>query len=386
MKRLLLLLMFLIYSLSACQDNTLDIDPDPDTIIDDNNHPKDDPKEDPMPIHCETTSNVIELGPTATLDAATLWRHSTSCDGLEFVDDTITYQDGATEATLTTGLFHVPSYQELVPTWNIMIDDDVKIRIRVIPSNEEDAESLIMAYWTSDYKLSMSNQASDIASVSIDTLVATTSLEYVRFQMEFEDGSFALKNLSFTTKQINDDFLYDETLLEEISIDVPAKQQLSIPVIGNSICSPTSLAMVISSFTDDLDPSTSAGLVFDQGAQIYGNWSFNASVAGGYSGLYSRVEYIRDTETLVSYLKQGTPVIMSIRTTSMSDLTGSIMAYPAGHLIVLKGLTQVDGQWFGIVNDPAEYTDENVPRQYPLNQLIDAWRGYAYIIQDTPLP
>jgi hypothetical protein len=376
--------MLLLVTLSACQDNSPDEQPDPDSIIDDIKDDTEEPKEDPMPTQCETNSDVIELSSTATLDAATLWRHSTGCEGLQFLNDTITFQDGITKATLTTGVFHLPAYRELVPSWNILIDDDVKVSIRVIPSNQDDAESLIMAYWTSDYKLSMANQSSELASVSIDTLVATTSLEYIRFQIEFEDGEFALKNVSYTTKQANDTFDLDETILEEVSISVPAKQQLSIPVIGNSICSPTSLAMVVSYYNELLDPSTSAGLVFDQGAQIYGNWSFNASVAGGYEGLYSRVEYIRDTATLLSYLQQGTPIILSIRTSSASDLTGSIMGYPAGHLIVLTGLMEQDGQWFALVNDPAEYTDENVPRQYPLDQLIDAWRGYTYIIQDTP--
>ena len=84
------------------------------------------------------------------------------------------------------------------------------------------------------------------------------------------------------------------------------------------------------------------------------------------------------------YLSNDIPLVLSIKTTAKEDLEGALMAYPSGHLVVLTGLKQIDGVWYGLVNDPAEYTDENVPREYRLDQLLNAMRNYAYIIQSTP--
>jgi hypothetical protein len=383
MKRLLILLLFL-FLLVGCnptnnEDPPINNDHDTPPIIDDNDNQGDEPI---MAESCTTSNEIISLSSTATLNAETLWNHSVSCNGLTLVDNTIQYKEGNTFGMLKTGVFELPEFVELVPSWNIIIDKDVQVRIRVIPSNDTTSESILMAYWTQQYKLSFNNQQTDHARVSIDTLIATTSLQYVSFEIEFEEGNFALKNFSLTTKRDNDPFVLDKTLLQEVSIEVPAMQQLSIPVIGNSICSPTSVAMVLSYFDQVITPADNASSVFDEGAKIYGNWSFNASIAGEYEGLYSRVEYIRDTTTLLSYLQSGTPVVLSIKTTSQDDLTGSIMGYPAGHLIVLTGFTYNESEWYALVNDPAEYVDENVPREYPIDQLISAWRGYAYIIQN----
>ena len=61
------------------------------------------------------------------------------------------------------------------------------------------------------------------------------------------------------------------------------------------------------------------------------------------------------------------------------------MAYSSGHLIVLVGFKQIDGVWYGVVNDPAATTDEEVPREYRLDQLLEAWRGYTYIVSTEEL-
>ena len=34
----------------------------------------------------------------------------------------------------------------------------------------------------------------------------------------------------------------------------------------------------------------------------------------------------------------------------------------------------------GVFNDPAEYEDSKVERKYPLDQVLNVWRQYIYII------
>ena len=87
--------------------------------------------------------------------------------------------------------------------------------------------------------------------------------------------------------------------------------------------------------------------------------------------------------TLMTYINQDIPVVLSIKTRSKEDLKGSIMAYPSGHLIVLTGFTQIDGTWYALVNDPAEYDDFKVKRIYKLSELLDAFKGYTYVLKNN---
>lgn len=61
------------------------------------------------------------------------------------------------------------------------------------------------------------------------------------------------------------------------------------------------------------------------------------------------------------------------------------MAYASGHLLVLSGFKERDGKWYAVVNDPAEHVDENVIREYPIEQLMNVWRNYTYILSDAIL-
>lgn len=355
------------------------------------NDMSDDTEEPTMNLtDCSATTVDASAIQSATLDAVFLFQHATVCEGLDLVDGQIVFEAGVTEARLETEVFTVAPFAELVPSWNIAIDADAKIRIRVQVGNDTGmSDPFLMAYWTESYKTSLANQEDPYGKVYIDTIVnrANDPLTKIKFIVEFDSGQHALKSLSFSTVSPDSDLpiALDEDVLKDVSVTVPAKQQLSVPAIGNAICSPTSLAMVLAMFGTDQEAATVAGLVYDEGPGIYGNWSFNVSYAGGLDGLHSRVEYIDDLSVLVSYLEQGVPIVLSIRTTDKSQLDGTIMAYPAGHLLVLRGLEQVDGTWFALVNDPAEYTDEAVPREYPLSQLLSVWRGYAYVVSDQPL-
>ena len=354
-----------------------------DNPIVDNEDPIDKKEEDIVENNdCSKSNELVILNNTSTLDAEFLWNNSISCDGLELVDGTIKYQEGYTEASLTTSIFSLEQFDQVVPSWNILIDNDVKIRIKVSVGNSDGmSEEFIMGYWTANYKSSISNQIDDYAKVYIDTIVAQDiSLDRVSFTITFQYGSFTLKNISLTTVPTNSVLLFDETKLVEYNINVPSKHQLNIPVIGGSICSPTSLAMILAYYGEDLPPSDVAELVRDKGAQIYGNWSFNVSYAGGYENLYSRVEYITDFNIVLSYLSQDIPLAFSIKTSSADALEGALMAYSAGHLVVLRGLKYENDIWYALVNDPAEYTDEAVLRQYKLTELLEAWNGYTYVI------
>ncbi len=327
----------------------------------------------------------IKLQNTTTLKAKELFENADVLENLHYTENSIKLVNPSLDGVYISKAMDIDPFMELVLTWNARIDEFSKITFFISIGDEANfSDFFIMGYWTENYKSSFKNQEDDFGKVLIDVLKPKFETSQIKFKILIKsdiNNNTSIKNISLTTKTSKRSVSINNYQFNESYIDVLAFQQLSIPVFGNRICSPTSLSMVLNYYNHIVSPSETAGKTYDQGAAIYGNWSFNASYAGGFDDLQSRVEYIDDLNILNNYLVNGIPLILSIRTTDKSDLENSIMAYPSGHLVVLIGLSFSDGVWYAIVNDPAEYTDEAVTRQYLLSELIDAWSGYTYVIQ-----
>lgn len=147
-----------------------------------------------------------------------------------------------------------------------------------------------------------------------------------------------------------------------------------------SICSPTSLSMVLTYLLKkNLDPVLFAAGVRDQKLDIFGNWVFNMAHAYEVCPLYRfDVRRLHSFATLYHLLRQGNPVVVSVR----GRLRGAPRSYPAGHLLVVVGfdLRHV------ICHDPAALSVGEVVRLYDLEDFLAAWecsRRLAYVISDA---
>lgn len=393
-KYLLMLLLLFVLSLSSCSKTVVDV---PNDIIKEDPVLKEDPKDEiedkkedegdvVVENRCKVTDN-LTLNKTDTLTALELWDNSSVCDNLVYNDGVIQLDDYLQNGTLETGSFSIDSFEELVPSWNVLIDEHSTVSILVALGNSEGfGKYYVMSLWQSNNKLSFKNQEDEYARVSIDTIIPIKNdIDRIKFKVvlaKSENDNTKLKNLSITTTPLNSVNDYSTSALTEHEITVSPRQQLSIPNIGNSICSPTSLSMLLNYYGYTDAQELVAANVYDNGSNIYGNWSFNASYAGGFD-LYSRVEYVNELSVLMEYINNDIPLALSIKTSSKEALEGSIMAYPAGHLVVLSGFVLKEGNWYAVINDPAEYDDNLVRREYKLEQILEAWRGYVYVVQET---
>lgn len=388
MRKIHLVLMFiLMFSFSACNPQTDSVN---DPVVD----PKDETPtttdkegEDVKDNSCKSSESVY-LNTTDTINALELWNNSDVCENLVINENLIGLDDISNKGTLETNDFFIDSFKELVPSWNVLIDEHSKVSILIAIGNSAGySEFYPVAMWRDDYKTSFSNVEDDYGYVNIDTVVPKLNdIDRIKFRVVFgksETENTLLKNLSVTTVNNNDVINYETTNLVDKEITVTPRQQLSIPSIGNIICSPTSLSMVLNYYNHTGSQSIVAAQVYDAGNSMYGNWSFNASLAGGFSDLYSRVEYSKDVDMLMKYINDDIPLVLSIKTTNKADLEGSIMAYPSGHLVVLTGFKQIDNEWYVIINDPAEYQDDLVRREYKLSEFSEAYRGYMYVVQEN---
>jgi len=179
----------------------------------------------------------------------------------------------------------------------------------------------------------------------------------------------------------------------EKDLDVPCYSQMVRDYkIANRICSPTSVAMVLSYYGFDVSPEEIAWDVCDHEADIFGNWSFNVAAAASY-GLSAYVDYIVPEEggdpwyEVKQQIAQDRPVVVSVKYKDPSvagdipPVEGVPISSTDGHLVLVRGFTWKDGVEYVIVNDPAAPDDDTVRREYRADQFFDAWaKRAAYII------
>src|SRR5690554_5706694 len=336
--------------------------------------------------------DIVLVEQTKTLNYLDLWevRNVDETKGLKLNDLGIVLDDKDNLVRYESNEIPISEFSELVLSWNVKNLNDSQLVFFISVGNENGFSKFhAMGSFKEDQNRSISAEADEYASVNIDTLInkdEKNNLFKLRVNITPNSNeNLILENITVTTKPLNNNLVYDESLLINHLIDVDPLQQLSIPNIGNLICSPTSVTMVLNYYGYNFKQEEMAQKVYDYGRRIYGNWTFNASYAGSLESIYSRVEFIDDFNKVVNYIKNDVPVIFSITTTSLNDLEGSIMAFPAGHLIVLIGFEQINGVWYGIFNDPAEYEDNKVMRKYKMEQVLNIWKQYTYIISDEDI-
>lgn len=333
----------------------------------------------------------MEIDGTKTFSAEHLWAHRNleTTENLQLVEDYMMIDNATLNGVYESKPIAIHTFEQLVLSWNIKDLDKATLTFRVAVGKDDAwSREFVMGSWKKNHPMSAATQEDSFARVHLDTLFnKDTSHDAIILKILIrpnQDDMFKIKNLSVTTKRNTNPLLYNENVLIEKELAVPPVNQLSVPQIGNLICSPTSMTMVMNYYGYQYRPENVASWVKDYSANIYGNWTFTASFAG-HEHLFSRVEYIDDINTIVNYIKNDIPVVLSITTQTKEDLPGSLSGYPAGHLIVLTGFTYQDGVWYGIINDPAFYYDEDVRQLYPMDLLLLAFKGYTYIVSEQPL-
>ena len=161
------------------------------------------------------------------------------------------------------------------------------------------------------------------------------------------------------------------------TLDVPPRSQRIEDKDSGSICSPTSLSMVLE--YDGCKKSTRevADGVFDHAAKMYGNWPFNTAYAHRVSGLETYVVSAAGIEELEAEIAAGRPAVTSHQW-KRGELTDSSIPSTAGHLIAVVGFTD-DGDV--VVNDPAAKPDE-VRRTYKRSEFFKTWvTGVMYVVK-----
>jgi beta-lactamase class A len=165
------------------------------------------------------------------------------------------------------------------------------------------------------------------------------------------------------------------------------KRRLAVPfrsqraedrLIADSICSPTSVAMMMEFRGVNRPTAEVAARIFDPVHKIYGNWprAVQAAFEAGLPGYLERFGAWREVEASIA---RGQPLIISIRA-APGELRGAPYPKTDGHLLVLVGF---DAEGNVEVNDPAAATAQAGQVTYRREDLEKVWfarGGTAYVI------
>ena len=160
-------------------------------------------------------------------------------------------------------------------------------------------------------------------------------------------------------------------------LDVPYRRQMDVPEIGGSICSATSLSMVMLYHGEEItDIADVAWGVRDYGEQIFGNWAFNVAYAGEL-GYQAYIDYY-GIDAIKYAISTGHPIVSSIRVKAGQLAASGYPNYTTnGHLLCVVGYEEKDGQKWLLINDPAHPEVKAILE----SDFANIYRGVSYIVQ-----
>lgn len=280
-------------------------------------------------------------------------------------------------------------FKKLVVSWNSKTYENTTVEVWVrVRAPQGWSKWFSYGKWTTDGNNtgSFSGQTDAFAKLDIDELSVLEGLgDAIQLKLALSRRSKetpppAVRKIYVSLKTDEKLELADVDAYSPIGFDVPSRSQLVVEDIGSIICSPASLAMVMSYHGEALPTEVVAKGTIDNGTSIYGNWSYNIAYASE-RGFDAHVRYCDSFKEVYELLQTGCPTIASIQLKDPSDLEGAPQAYPTGHLVVIKGFEIVDGIPWVMVNDPAVREVESVSRRYRYDQLMKAWKNVIYVLK-----
>ncbi|MEZ6016565.1 MAG: C39 family peptidase [Planctomycetota bacterium] len=276
-------------------------------------------------------------------------------------------------------------FTDLLPSWNVAAPDSASFRVDIRVGRAQDgywSPWLLIGDWgtpvTTRYTLF------DGGKVVVDVFESEVAWDRAQLRIEGTGGPGELEvhrtSLVFTDRRALPSRLAQAAVEDwpaPVEVRVPVRsQRLEDPRIAGSVCSPTSVAMVMELNGVKVPTASLAATLLDPTHEIYGNWS--RAVQGAFcSGVPGSLVRVSSWNAVAEFLKRGVPLVASIRA-EPGELRGAPYTATEGHLLVVTGIGPA-GQVR--VNDPAAYWPGEVRRTYLREDLEKCWfekGGVAY--------
>ena len=283
------------------------------------------------------------------------------------------------------------TFTELLPSWNATVPADAGVRFDVRVRDAKTAAWspwLYIGYWgrvLRDQRVIAFDGGkveTDILELSrpADAYEIRATLESFRTAAPIDSPILHRINVVASRAAINETATTQPARVTPIDLAVPFRAQgVEAESIRSSVCSPTSVTMVLAWAGTERATEANCMAIWDDDYALFGTWNRAIQLAGtlgheAYLERYSSMDNARAT------LAGGQPIIASIRFKA-GEFPSNLQKSTAGHLIVLRGI-DADGDI--ICNDPAS-RDRGNGIIYKANELAVAWLkntgGVGYIIK-----
>ena len=307
---------------------------------------------------------------------------------LIFKDGGLVLEDGATEGSFISGEIDMGgSFKKMVTSWNATsTGGTVEVAVAIKLSDGSFTDWYSWGEWSAIRGTSGSKSKNDDnGKLDVDVLTLTNECEgIIKFKINIKqtaDHSPILHNVTFACNKESSSLTAPTE--EAVKLEVPYRRQQDVPDIGGSICSATSLSMVMLYHGEEIEGvegvADVAWGVRDYGHGIFGNWAFNVAYAGEL-GYNAYVDFF-DVDAIKYAVSTGHPIVCSIKVTKGQLAASGFRSYTTnGHLICIVGYEQRDGKTWLLVNDPAH------PEVTALleSDFVNVYRGVSYIVQTRP--
>ena len=280
------------------------------------------------------------------------------------------------------------AFDNAVLSWNADAPEGTSLRFELrVRVGDQWSGWYAMGEWRAGGGRSISGQRDALGTVDIDTLKLSSPAAALQYRVKLASTSPGQSPL---LRQVA---VVYANLARGLSgpplprpdgaardLDVPQHSQLEEdPAIARTICSPTSLAMVLQYWGLKKSVADVYRGVRDQTTGIYGNWPLNTAYAGA-NGFDAMVDRFYSVEQLEQEIAAGRPVAVSV-SYGPGELAGAAAGSTDGHLMVVRGFTPGGDV---IVNDPIAPNSRSVRLVYKRDQFTRVWPrsgGIVYLVQ-----
>lgn len=286
--------------------------------------------------------------------------------------------------TVTSGIFRTPfPFDRLVLSANFRTATDGCLLLAVqVQVGQTWSNFYKLGLLSGKFKTSFPAQKDTFGKVETDELVLFQPAQAYRYRLQFYGDA---ELLLLASSAVRAPFVYDEKTALRLPAEPniqqvhPLSQMQQDTPHKRRICSPCSLYMALNSLGYVVPLQQILPRVFDQTADVYGNWLFNMAAAAEFGAQ----AFFRRFSSLLELQEFVTPdsfVIASIAF-KKDELPGAPLEKTPGHLMLIRGYK--DGQI--LVADPAAPDTPSVLRAYEAKAFARAWlqnkQGAAYVVR-----
>lgn len=303
-------------------------------------------------------------------------------DSVYFANHGLTLEPGAAEGTFISEEVDLGgSFQNMLASWNASsAGGTVEVSVSVKLNDGSYTCWYSWGEWSAIPQTSGSKSNKDkYGEVGIDILTLKEECQgIVKYRIDIKqigDQSPIVYNVTLACDKSSGNLTApSDTYLK---LDVPYRRQMDVPEIGGSICSATSLSMVMLYHGEEItDIANVAWGVRDWGEQIFGNWAFNVAYAGEL-GYQAYIDYY-DIDAIKYAISTGHPIVSSIRVKAGQLAASGHPNYTTnGHLLCVVGYEEINGQKWLLINDPAHPEVKAILE----SDFENIYRGVSYIVQ-----